>query len=65
MGFLKFCAFITALFGMLATAVLVIGIGASNGAPQQAAVAAIAAAMVIIPYTFTKCVEILAKTQQK
>ncbi len=36
---------------------LLVAISASNGAPQQAAGAAIALGLAVIPYVFTRCIE--------
>lgn len=44
---------ITYIAAVLATLVLFFGISSANGAPQEASVAALAAAMTIIPYAIT------------
>jgi hypothetical protein len=44
---------ITYIAAVLATLVLFLGESSANGAPQEASVAALAAAMTIIPYAIT------------
>jgi hypothetical protein len=56
--FFRICRVITILASCLAAIELAFTIFGSNSAPQQAAGAAIAAAMVIIPYVFTRMCEI-------
>ena len=55
---LKACWVITLLLASFA-ALLVINVfmGGANGAPQEAALAAIACALCIVPYVFTRAVE--------
>ena len=52
-----FCWVITIIASILAAFVLIGTVVGSSGAPQEAAGAAISAAIVIIPYVFTKAVE--------
>lgn len=52
---------VLALLGaLLAAFVLVVMVAGANGAPQEAAGAAIAAAIAVIPYVFARAVEALA-----
>jgi hypothetical protein len=53
----KFCWFVTLLATVAATFTLFSTFVDSVSAPQQAAGAAISAAMVIIAYVFTRCIE--------
>jgi hypothetical protein len=54
------CYGITLVCCIIAGFELVFTITSANGAPQEAAGAAIAAALVIIPYVFTRCVDALS-----
>ena len=45
--------------------VLVFGLIASKGAPQEAAVAALAAALAILPYTFFRAVQLSAQVKRQ
>jgi hypothetical protein len=58
--FLSICRVITGLVCSVAVLELFFTLATSQSAPQQAAGAAIAAAMVIVPYVFTRMVEGLA-----
>lgn len=49
---------ITLLSTCGAAFVLISGFSGSNSAPQQAAVAALAVAMAVIPYVFSRCLQI-------
>lgn len=53
----KICWGITALAACIAALVFVSIMGEANGAPQEAAGAAMALAIAIIPYVFTRCLE--------
>jgi hypothetical protein len=55
--FLKICWVITAVAAALATLFFVSGTAEANGAPQEAAAAAMALAIAVIPYVFTRCIE--------
>lgn len=55
-----FCWVITILCCIVAGIILISTSIGSNGAPQQAAGAAIAAALVVIPYVFTRAVSELS-----
>lgn len=57
----KFLWVVTILIAILAGAVLALTVLTASAAPQQAAGAAIAAAMAIIPYVITRGAEGLAK----
>jgi hypothetical protein len=57
MAFVQFCWIVTAIVTMLAAVFLGWGMTVANGAPQEAAIAASAAAAVIVPYVFTRCME--------
>lgn len=61
----KVCWAITALAAIFAALELVAVEGSANGAPQEAAGAALACAIVIIPYVFTRCVEGFAAPSKK
>lgn len=55
-------AWIGALFGAIAsTVVLVAGVAGAGGAPGEAAAAGIACAVAIIPYVFARALEGVAK----
>jgi hypothetical protein len=54
---MKFFWLVTALAACLAGATLAATLATSSGAPQQAAGAAIALAIAVIPYVFTRTVE--------
>lgn len=61
-----FCWVVTIICCVIAGIVLMSTAFASDGAPQQAAGAAIAAALVVIPYVFTRAVsELSGKEQQE
>ena len=55
--FLSFCRCVTLIAGCIASLVLTVTVFASNGAPQEAAGAALALAICVIPYVFTRMVE--------
>jgi hypothetical protein len=57
MSFVKICWVITALASALALLAFAAAVLDANSAPQEAAGAAVAAAIAIIPYVFTRCVE--------
>jgi hypothetical protein len=44
---------VTYICGAIAAFILIVGFTAANGAPQEASAAALAAALVIIPYCIT------------
>ena len=52
-----FCYVITLLAACVAAMILGGGVMGAKGAPQEAASGAVAAAVVVIPYVFTRCVE--------
>jgi hypothetical protein len=54
---MKFFWVCVALAAALAALVLVGGLATANGAPQQAAVAAVAVAIAVIPYIFARAIE--------
>ena len=56
---------ITYICGALATLVLILGIVGANGAPQEAAAAAIAGALVVIPYCITATLQRRELLRQK
>lgn len=62
---LTFSWIITLIATCFAALGLCFGLAVSNGAPQQAAVAAIAAASVIIPYVFTRAIEGISGSEAK
>jgi hypothetical protein len=53
----SFCWVMVIISSIIATFVLLFAIIGANGAPQEAAGAAIAVAIVIIPYVFTRAIE--------
>jgi hypothetical protein len=58
--FVKICWVITALVTTYSALEYTVTMAEAQSAPQQAAGAAMAAARVIIPYVFTRCMEGLA-----
>lgn len=58
---ISFSWVITILATVVAVGVLLLTFGAAKGAPQEAAGAAIACAIVVIPYVFTRALEGLRK----
>jgi hypothetical protein len=48
---------VTAIMTVIATIVLIGGLAKATGSPQEAAVAAIAVAIAVLPYIFARCVE--------
>ena len=60
MWFVGTCWFVTLISACLAAAQMFFGLKDATGAPQQAAIAAIAVASVVIPYVFTRAVEGMA-----
>jgi hypothetical protein len=63
MIFVKICWGVTALATVVSSLLFVSTMGAANGAPQEAAGAAMALAIAVIPYVFTRCFEgMLSKT---
>lgn len=63
--FLGLCWIITLLAACIAGAVLFITLTASSGAPQEAAGAAIALAVCVIPYVFTRACQAFAEMQRQ
>jgi len=53
---MPFLWIVTALCATLAALWLIFGVNFATGAPQEAAVAAIAAAIAVIPYVFTRAI---------
>jgi hypothetical protein len=53
---MRLLLFISCMSAIVAAIFLALGLAFSNGAPQEAAVAAIALAIAVIPYVFAKCV---------
>lgn len=51
---MAFLRVVTAIAAVLAFLILVIGLNMANGAPQEASIAAIAVAVAVIPYVFTR-----------
>ncbi|MBI3505489.1 MAG: hypothetical protein HY059_11665 [Proteobacteria bacterium] len=60
---LKFFWIVTLLLSCIAAYQFITDILAAKSAPQQAAAAGMAIALVIIPYVFTRCVEKLSGQQ--
>lgn len=57
-----FCLIVTGVFSTLAMLMLFITMGSlNNSAPQQAAGAAMALGLAVIPYVFTRCVLLAAE----
>lgn len=63
--FVKICWAITALAAVAALLLFKLYMGAAQSAPQEGAGAAIAVAVVVIPYVFTRAMEGLALTKPK
>ncbi len=53
------CYIITFVAAIASALILVAGVGAAKGAPQEAAVAAIALCIVVIPYVFTRVCQMI------
>lgn len=56
-GWIWFCWLVTAIAAVLGLLQLAVTFGASASAPQQAAGAAMACGVVVVPYVFTKAME--------
>ena len=56
-GWIWFCWLVTSLAAVLAMLELVVTFGSSASAPQQAAGAAMACGLVVVPYIFTRAME--------
>jgi uncharacterized membrane protein len=54
----QFCYAITLISSCFAALVLGVGFAVAKGAPQEAAVAALAIALAVIPYVFSRCIQI-------
>ena len=54
---MRFMEIITYIAATLAGLILILGESSANGAPQEAAIAALAAAMTIIPYAITATIQ--------
>lgn len=52
---------LTIIGALLGAVVLVIGVAGASGAPQEAAAAAIAVALAVIPYCLARAAEALSK----
>jgi hypothetical protein len=59
--FVKLCWALTLVLTLIAGAVLVLTLLTASGAPQQAAGAAVAAAIAVVSYVFTRAVEGMAR----
>lgn len=57
---LGFSIVVTFLCSIIAATVLVVGQLAAKSAPQEASVAALALAIAVIPYVFTRCLQMSA-----
>jgi hypothetical protein len=53
----RICWIVTAVGASFALLTLITTVGGASGAPQEAAGAAIAAAIAVIPYVFTRALE--------
>lgn len=51
------CWAVTLVAAIGASVMLVVGLAGANGSPQEAAVAALSAAVVVIPCVFTRAIE--------
>jgi hypothetical protein len=58
MGYMRFCAVVTLIATAIAALMLFGTLIGANGAPQEAAGAAIAIAICIIPYVHTRMVQL-------
>ena len=56
-GWIWFCWLVTAIAAAVALLQLAVTFGSSLSAPQQAAGAAMACGLVVVPYVFTKAME--------
>ena len=63
-GWIWFCWLVTSIAAILGVLQLVVTFSASASAPQQAAGAAMACAVVIVPYVFSKAMEGLQQHHQ-
>jgi hypothetical protein len=63
----QFCYIVTLISTCFGAATLIFGFSTAQSAPQEAAIAAAAIALAVIPYVFSRCVQISAdrKAQQK
>jgi hypothetical protein len=55
---------VTLVMSILATFTFIVGVAAANGAPQEASASAIALAMVVIPYVFSRCLEKMSQERK-
>ena len=62
MGFLSFLAGLGSVLGAL---VLVLGFVSAKGAPQEAAVAALAVALAVLPYVFMRAFQVSASMREQ
>ena len=53
---MRFFLFLSCVGSVIGGVVLIGGVATSQGAPQQAAAAAIAMALAVIPYVFARCI---------
>ena len=63
MGYLRFCGVVTLIATVISALVLVVTLASANGAPQEAAGAALAVALSVIPYVHTRMVQISLQTE--
>jgi hypothetical protein len=56
---------VTIIAAVISGLVLLLGISSANGAPQEAAAAAIAAAFTIIPYCIARSIEAIGKHEDE
>lgn len=59
-AFIKILAILTMLFAAAGALLLLVTLGSAKSAPQEAAGAAIAVSLAVIPYCFLRCFDIIA-----
>lgn len=62
---MAFFGFLSMLGSVLGGIVLVIGFVTAKGAPQEAAVAALAVALAVLPYVFFRAIQLSAQTKMQ
>jgi ABC-type phosphate transport system permease subunit len=64
-GFESVCWILTILGTVVAGLFLAGALFASNGAPQEAAAAALAAAFAVVPYVFTRAIQAMGRDRRE
>src|SRR5688572_18489014 len=60
-----FCWIVCLLASVVSALFLVSGLSSAESAPQEASIAAISVAIVVIPYVFTKAIEGIYKSEER